>query len=81
MPNKNIAQWNLIYYEMADIHRLDKEYTGCTDGEGGPLPIIEKCYLWWWDIDQDRKMLAIFEKYGNPLSSDAFTVFYNFVSK
>ena len=31
--NQFIAQCDLIYHEMADIH-LDKEYTDCADGEG-----------------------------------------------
>ena len=77
-----IAQWDLIYHEMADIHRLDKEDTGFTDGEDEvfvhhqSLKKVTCC-----DETSIKKMLAVFEKYGNPMSCDDPTVLHNFVSK
>ena len=81
MPNKQfIAEWDLIYQEMTDIHHLDKEYTSCTDGEGEAFVHLQSskkvtCH----DDTSIRKMLAVLEKYGNPLSSDVPTVLHNFV--
>ena len=77
-----IAQWNLFYHEMADIHRLDKEYTGCIAGEGEVFihhlssSKITRCHE-----NSVREMMDVFEKYGNPLSNDTPYTLHNFVTK
>ena len=56
----------------ADIYRLDKEYAGCTDGEGEAFVHQQSSKkVTCRDETSIRKMIAIFKKYGNPLSSDA----------
>ena len=83
MPTKTvfIAQWDLIYHEMADCHRLDNEYTGCTDGEGEAFVHLQTSKkVTCRDETSISKMPVIFAKYGNLLGSDAPRALNNFVS-
>ena len=77
-----IEQWDLIFHEMADIHRLDKEYTGCTASEGDVfIHHLSSSKVTTCDENAIRKMMDVFEKYGNPPSNDAPHTLHNFVTK
>ena len=77
-----IAQWDLIFHEIADIHRLDKEYKGYTAGEGEVfIHHLSSSKITTCDENAIRKMMDVFEKYENPLSNDAPHTLHNFVTK
>ena len=65
-----IEQCDLIFHEMADIHRLDVFIHHLSSSK------ITTC-----DENAIRKMIDVFEKYGNPLSNDAPHTLHNFVTK